>query len=158
MRPACPATGSVVISKVTFYLNPPPGGFISARAKVGREHLTCQSRAKARREITAERLKIALRPLATWEGGPCAPPLFFWREMNQCYLCESTEVETHHIYTRGAWGIDALVPENEIPLCRWKHHPEVHTIGRDTWAQKYGLEDRVKEAYRAVARSKISRK
>jgi hypothetical protein len=77
--------------------------------------------------------------------------------MRRCLLCSSTDVQVHHVYTRGAWGIDALVPENEIDLCKWKHHPEAHNLGRDTWAERYGLEHLVKDAYRAVARARAER-
>lgn len=59
----------------------------------------------------------------------------------------------HHIMTRGAFGRAALVPQNEIPLC-YKHHSEVHNIGRRTFEKKYHLERRFREAFKSVTRER----
>ena len=68
--------------------------------------------------------------------------------MVRCVLCHS-EGEIHHVMSRGAFGKAALIEPNELPLCR-KHHSEVHTIGRRTFADKYGLEVIFSQAQRTV--------
>ena len=55
--------------------------------------------------------------------------------------------------TRGAFGRAALVVLNEIPLC-YKHHTEVHNIGRKTFEKKYNLQRRFREAFKAVTRER----
>jgi len=73
-----------------------------------------------------------------------------------CELCPKTAMRTpHHIYTRGAHGKAAMVPENEIPLC-FGHHTQAHSLGRDTFAARYRLEERVRIAEEAV-RNKVHR-
>lgn len=56
----------------------------------------------------------------------------------------------HHIFTRGAHGKRAEIPENEIYLCFEHHILGVHAIGRKTFAKKYGLEKRFERAERAI--------
>lgn len=63
--------------------------------------------------------------------------------------CKKYAQEVHHIYTRGANKSKALVQDNEFDSCR-DHHSEAHTLGRDSWAEKYGLEDIVLKARLAV--------
>ena len=70
-----------------------------------------------------------------------------------CELCNS-ESEVHHIYSRGRWGLSAEVTANKINLCR-KHHSQVHTIGVQTFAKKYGLEKRFSDAKWAVIQESV---
>jgi len=73
--------------------------------------------------------------------------------MNKCEICgKMCGKNPHHIITRGAYGghRDADNPDNLIWLCGF-HHLEVHTIGRESFFTKWGLEHRLevaKEAYR----------
>jgi len=68
----------------------------------------------------------------------------------RCELCPNMAMKTpHHIYTRGAHGKAAMVPENEIPLC-FAHHTQAHSLGRDTFAARYGLGNRFERAREAV--------
>lgn len=63
--------------------------------------------------------------------------------------CGLLASDKHHIVTRGAGGIDD--PGNIIHLCR-SCHSEVHMIGVDTWAERYGLQaraERARELHRA---------
>ena len=62
----------------------------------------------------------------------------------QPWLCIGTrghvcvgDVVYHHTVTRKAGGSDYLA----VPLCG-SAHPECHTIGRDTFQQKYNLDFR----------------
>ncbi len=69
-----------------------------------------------------------------------------WNDTRYCGICGKPAMKTpHHIMTRGAHGPAALIPVNEYPLCL-SHHSEAHTLGRKTWARKYGLEERVESA------------
>lgn len=68
--------------------------------------------------------------------------------MPGCEIC-GRRGEVHHWYTRGAYGLRALVKANVIWLCRF-HHYEVHNIGRYTFARKYGYEARLEKAGEAV--------
>lgn len=65
--------------------------------------------------------------------------------LNRCERpgCGLLASDKHHIRTRGAGGTDD--PENIIYLCR-SCHSEVHMIGRETFATKYGLEERMSRA------------
>lgn len=67
----------------------------------------------------------------------------------RCELCSEYATDTHHLLTRGRWGRAALVPDNEIHLCR-RHHSEAHALGRETFAVRYGLESRLEKAKGAV--------
>ena len=66
----------------------------------------------------------------------------------RCDICSQPAV-IHHIFTRGAYGKRAENDSNMIPLCI-THHTEVHTIGRKTFAEKYGLEDRFEGAWQST--------
>ncbi len=44
------------------------------------------------------------------------------------------KIHAHHVKTKGAGGLDNQV----VPLCNF-HHGEIHTIGRDTFENKYGV-------------------
>ena len=55
-------------------------------------------------------------------------------------------VEAHHVRTRGAGGADRA---NLIPLCG-RHHAEWHTIGRQSFQRRWGL-DAVAEAAELAA-------
>ena len=72
--------------------------------------------------------------------------------MKQCEIekCIIQPVATHEIFTRGAHGKAALIPENQIDLC-WIHHSGCHQIGRDSFAKKHGLEERFKRAEEALS-------
>jgi hypothetical protein len=55
--------------------------------------------------------------------------------------------------TRQRYQGAALIPENEIDLCYDVpnfHHTEAHSLGRDSFARRYGLEDRFERAKEAV--------
>jgi hypothetical protein len=67
-------------------------------------------------------------------------------------FCNSYATAKHHVFTRGAHGSKALVPDNEMYLCTTHHtgHKGAHTLGRETWSRQYGLEDRVEKARRSV--------
>jgi len=52
-------------------------------------------------------------------------------------LCGNYSAAPHHIKSRGAGGGDE--PGNLMALCT-AHHNEVHTIGRKTFMEKYGME------------------
>jgi 5-methylcytosine-specific restriction endonuclease McrA len=54
-----------------------------------------------------------------------------------CKVCGKRNVDAHHIVSRGAGGGDEL--SNLIALCR-EHHTEIHTIGKETFGDKYGLD------------------
>ena len=61
----------------------------------------------------------------------------YWIQHKWCEVCGADTTEPpHHIKTRGAGGQDNQ--ENLIELCR-EHHIEVHKIGRETFAKKYGI-------------------
>ncbi len=66
-----------------------------------------------------------------------------------CIVCGRTPVEIHHVFTRGALGKRADVPENMVHLCT-RHHMGWHELGRETGARVYGLEDVVKQAREAL--------
>lgn len=60
----------------------------------------------------------------------------------------------HHVISRGAGGGDGS--GNLVELCRF-HHAEVHTLGRDTFAAKYGLKakwDRARSLHHAESKTK----
>jgi len=52
-----------------------------------------------------------------------------------CVVCGKL-AEGHHIRTRGAGGSDD--ESNILWLCR-RHHVEIHTIGKYTFAKKYKI-------------------
>lgn len=52
-------------------------------------------------------------------------------------LCD-TAVHSHHVRSVGAGGGES----DMVPLC-WRHHDELHRIGRWTFAEKYGVDLRV---------------
>ena len=65
-------------------------------------------------------------------------------QLPRCEICSLLAMRhPHHIVSRGAGGSDD--PANLIWLCA-QHHTEAHTLGRDTWATQYGLEERVGRA------------
>ena len=66
-----------------------------------------------------------------------------------CYICGRSNAQKHHVYTRGAWGKKAEVGENIVHLC-WMHHMAFHNLGRETAAKLYRMEERVRDAERAV--------
>ena len=45
------------------------------------------------------------------------------------------QIINHHTKTKGSGGSD----REQVPLCGGRHHPEVHTIGRDTFQKKYNI-------------------
>ena len=49
-----------------------------------------------------------------------------------CAVCQSTNVDAHHLVTRGAGGSDYQT----IPLCR-EHHQEYHQYGQKTFENRY---------------------
>jgi hypothetical protein len=57
-----------------------------------------------------------------------------------CELCGFMPAHIHHIRTRGAGGGNEA--GNLIALCP-SHHLEIHTVGRHTFAARYGLEERI---------------
>jgi len=67
--------------------------------------------------------------------------------------CLELASQKHHIFTRGRHGYKALVPENEFWCCA-DHHTlsgdSWHNKGRDSFAEAHGLQDRVRQAERAV--------
>ncbi len=75
----------------------------------------------------------------------------------RCEICCQPAMKTpHHVYSRGAYGKAALLEVNELPLCV-DHHNEVHRIGRDTFAARYGLQKRFRNAREAVRRERQHR-
>lgn len=59
-----------------------------------------------------------------------------WVRMWQCLIClASAPNHAHHVKTKGAGGGDEWC----VPLCA-QHHSEIHNIGRDTFAKKYGMQ------------------
>jgi len=66
----------------------------------------------------------------------------------RCRLC-SSYADRHHIYGRGANRANAEHEDNILYLCR-PHHTEAHTLGRDSFAEKYGLENEVLRAREVV--------
>lgn len=63
----------------------------------------------------------------------------------RCEICGKYAVDRHHIMTRGAHGHKAEHEANFMYLCR-EHHSMVHALGRSTFAEKFGLTERVLEA------------
>ena len=66
----------------------------------------------------------------------------------RCEICGKPG-QRHHLITRGAGGSDD--PVNIIYLCI-EHHvgPQgIHTLGRNTFANRHGLEGRLKKAREA---------
>lgn len=64
--------------------------------------------------------------------------------------CPRYATETHEIYTRGANGNErARVPVNMFKSCGEHHNltgDSWHVLGRDSFAEKHGLTERVLEA------------
>lgn len=52
----------------------------------------------------------------------------------QCIVCGSNDTVAHHVKTRGSGGGDTFA----VPLCA-EHHNEIHTIGIDTFQERYGI-------------------
>jgi hypothetical protein len=65
-----------------------------------------------------------------------------WIRGLRCVACPETatnhpeRMDAHHVKTRGAGGRDE---GNLAPLC-WMHHNELHGIGRDSFAEKFGVD------------------
>ena len=74
--------------------------------------------------------------------------------VNYCEICGAPNAHRHHVFSRGAWGKAAEVLANIIFLC-WKHHSEAHTLGRWTFADRYGLRERFESAEEAVREHQI---
>lgn len=62
-----------------------------------------------------------------------------------CEIC-NRPAQRHHIKTRGAGGSDSSA--NILWLCN-EHHTEIHKTGRWTFADKYGMTERVEAALRS---------
>ena len=62
--------------------------------------------------------------LASMRGQPCA-------------ICGRPGV-AHHLKTVGSGGDD--VPENLVVLCPYRCHSEIHTIGRQRFEERYGVD------------------
>lgn len=64
--------------------------------------------------------------------------------------CMRAATQTHEIFTRGAWGNEqACVPVNMFHTCGEHHNltgDSWHTLGRDSFAERHGLTERVLEA------------
>jgi hypothetical protein len=58
-----------------------------------------------------------------------------------CLVCGAYPSDPHHVRSVGAGGRDA----DTVPLCRGCH-TEVHTIGRETFAAKHGVDVRAEAA------------
>lgn len=63
----------------------------------------------------------------------------------RCQICGKYAVDRHHLFTRGAHKQNAEHEGNFMYLCR-EHHSEIHTAGRDSFAEKHGLTERVLKA------------
>ena len=76
----------------------------------------------------------------------------------RCKACGTSFLakNPHHIITRGSLGGNEEeydVPENLIWLCP-KHHNEVHTIGRETFFEKYNIEPLLRKAQEAIRKER----
>lgn len=64
--------------------------------------------------------------------------------------CQKYATQTHEIFTRGALGNEAArVPVNMFKCCGEHHNltgDSWHGAGRDTFAERHGLTERVLEA------------
>ena len=73
--------------------------------------------------------------------------------------CPHQPVDTHEIYGKGDNGKAAMIPANQIGLCNLIHHTgsplAVHVMGRESFAERFGLEDRFEAARIAVRDEKI---
>lgn len=49
--------------------------------------------------------------------------------------CRINTINSHHLKTRGAGGSDYTC----VPLC-WKHHAEIHQLGRSKFEEKYSID------------------
>lgn len=58
----------------------------------------------------------------------------FWIHHAFCEICYNYSSAPHHIRTRGAGGTDE--PGNLLALCT-THHTEAHTMGIQSFANKY---------------------
>lgn len=76
-------------------------------------------------------------------------PIFEAVSKLPCMICSNPEGPAHHVTTVGAGGKDK---ENLVPLCP-KHHNEVHTIGTQSFEDKYNV-DLEKEAKQYYERAK----
>lgn len=93
--------------------------------------------------------------LGSYPGGQGfdSPPRYQLALMHYCEITGLPYAEKHHILSIQCWQDAARIPENEIYLTSDLHRlgPDaVHRIGRGTFAQRFGLEDRFEKAKEAV--------
>lgn len=72
--------------------------------------------------------------------------------MSHCEVCGRHGAQRHHIMTVGAHKKDAETESNYIFLCAFHHTGPggVHSLGRWTFAERFGLEARFEQAREAV--------